>query len=509
MDRTLIGAILIIGHIALLSILIMHFKRHNSLVNSILNPLVLFIIFYFFWLDTYYVLINSVNPSELVSASPYFLEYKPSVTLIVAYNSVAIVFIVGYFIFNPLRTQTIRLFDIKFLKITKRILDRYIISKVKILWRNLDRVIAKLTGTSEREKKWDSKLLRFLSVIWVASFICNIAIFFQVGGIPILEISLRSEINPILLTFALFQMIIIFVYAVALFGDSKLRTRRFALCFTAIVASTVVMSMLGARNIPLKIFPSVILFTIWSREFLKRKNLIIVTLIILMIGSVLVVGFFSKTQLYQREDVPMTGSFLEFIFTDVASSLFYFDKVITVSGPDGYYHGDLLIKTIISYIPGNDEYYANIHIGELVGFRPGEVSISSTINGPAFAELGWLGIIIQGLLVGFVLCYGWNKTKWNPFNRAPFSMFIAPIFITMTVGLYGLATWLTFALMIFGFWLFDTKVPQEYRYQLLMKMQVANYLHSLRMSRFPIPIKQKIDAMRNKNPLSTKSLNQK
>jgi len=469
MNRLLTGIFFLIIHLIII-LLILYLKRKEaSIRENFFSPLILFIICYFFiWFDTFYLLADYVNPRNYITWDPRLASYEPTFTAVLAYHFGGIIFIFGFLISNIIIKQIMKLF--RFLKILlyfsiSKILSLNFGKKLKSVFHRIKIITGQKYFEQINKADYEQNIFNGCMIIWIFSLSINIYIFLQLGGIPLFDLNLRSYIDARLLFISWFQCFSLFALSIALYGTYSLRHKRFYISFIAICLSIFFMALLGARNHPLKIVAPLVLILLWhfmiSRHSFssilnnwKTRLILIILIFLCLILSIFIIGFVSKSQIYHRYDLSPIDSISGILFSDVASNIYYFDVVINKSGPYGYYQGNLLINSLESYIPGSDEYYANYYIGWLVGFRK-LVSIGSTLFGPAFAEFGWIGIFFQGITLGIVIGYGWNKFKKNHMNGAALAIFLGPLLIAMSLGLYSLWSILSLIIMMIGFHLFN------------------------------------------------------
>ncbi len=313
----------------------------------------------------------------------------------------------------------------------------------------------------------------YISVVFLLYFVglaANLALFFQVRGIPILKIALREQLDPKLTFVAELQPTIVLVapFVSTIAGTARGRLAillRMPVFVLLVGTSLAVLTALGARNLPAKLALALLLFWFlspWHRSRptpssshtvlnrLRDKRLLaIIALGIALVGLVGVGGALTKVEIYRIPPQRLPEVALGSPLSDSIGNLYSFQAMTNYSGPYGHFEGNLLWTTFLSYVPGRDELYANYVVGEILGYPPSElVSISSTFNGPAYLDFGVLGLMGNAFLFGFLLGYARAGAKRSARNLGALGLFLATLVLNIHLGTYNIWTFFAVLLLI-------------------------------------------------------------
>jgi len=320
-------------------------------------------------------------------------------------------------------------------------------------------------------------------LLWVIGLGANIALFIQVRGIPLFQIGIRESEDPKLTFLAQFQPLLVLAapYVTTLRGTipgtlskSLLRVFKPQGYAVLILISLTMLTLLGARNLPAKLALSLFVFWLLSpvnrvsepngnrgrgRFSLANKKLrIAVALGIVLFTTIGLAGALSKVEIYRLSPQSLPGTIMGAPVADSIGNLYSFQALANYSGMYGRFHGGLLYTTYLSYIPGRDELYANYVVGEILGYPASQLqSISSTFNGPALLDFGILGLILNSLLFGGLLGYGWHAARGASRNLGAFSLFLASLILDIHLGTYNI--WTAFPALILIATVEYNKVP--------------------------------------------------
>lgn len=309
-------------------------------------------------------------------------------------------------------------------------------------------------------------------IVWAIGLAANMLLFIQVRGVPLFDINKRELMDPKLTFVAEFEPLLVLAapYAFQLREAVPQNLRRVfqpKVYLSLVVVSTSLLALFGARNLPAKMALAV--FLVWilapRRQHASERNTkaserlrrvlsssnarFVVFLGVVLLVAVGVAGAFTKIEIYRLSPDRLPGTVLGASVADSIGNLYSFNKLTQFAGLFGYYHGDLLRTTYLSYIPGRDEVYANIIVGEVIGYSPESlISISSTFNGPALLDFGVLGLMLNSGIYGFLLAYGWAATKRNPRNLGVLAFFLTTLILDIHLGTYNLWSFFSIAILI-------------------------------------------------------------
>lgn len=317
------------------------------------------------------------------------------------------------------------------------------------------------------------KLPYFLTsvlLLWAIGLAANLAIFAQVGGIPLFNIRIRESEDPKLTFLAEFQPLIALLapYVTTLNSTLPARFRRilrFRNYALIVGVSLALLALLGSRNLPAKLGLAILVFWLlsptqraaprasaesrrWRMSHANRARVILLLgiLLFLLIG---VGGAFTKVEIYRMPIQSLPGVVFGTPVSDSVGNMYSFEVIANYSGPYGRFHGNLLYTTFLSYIPGRDELYANYIVGEIIGYKESTLqSISSTFSGPAFLDFGIVGLILNSMVFGFLLRYGWEGARNSPRNLGALALFLATMILDIHLGTYNIWTFFSIAILI-------------------------------------------------------------
>lgn len=300
----------------------------------------------------------------------------------------------------------------------------------------------------------------FLAVLlmWGIGLVANLLIFLQVRGIPLFRIELRGSMDPKLTFLSEMQPLLIliapYVSPLRTAAPPKLRWVVTPPVYGLLVGiSLVALAFEGARNIPAKLILSLVLFWMISiarqpGEFTRRLKV----LVPLGIGLFVIVGIagaLTKIEIYGLDPGRLPGTVFGSFISDSLGNIYSFESLVNYSGLYGHFRGDLLWTTILSYVPGRDELYANYIVGQVLGYRPDQLrSIASTFNGPAFLDFGVLGVLVNSFVTAFILGYGWKAAKATVRNLGALSLFLATLVLGIHLGTYNIWMFFTGAVLV-------------------------------------------------------------
>jgi oligosaccharide repeat unit polymerase len=256
---------------------------------------------------------------------------------------------------------------------------------------------------------------------WLASFGMNM-VQIAVGGVALTNIAARWTQSPVLVFFALGQ--IFFVPALIVFAKGRYERVLAALLF---LVSVVALALLGARHMPAKLIIATFLAAVYviRPKYLWR---VAVAFLVLFVVAVGVVGAVSKQGIYGAG--ASVKSAIGLTYSDSASTISNFDRIVKMTPAGGLYHGQLLVDSVLaavpkSIFPGEKPDYANYQLGKYLSGRKGflidgqlidrSVSLAPTMLGAVYADFGVWGVAVQMILIGLLLGYlqvrAW-ATRW-------------------------------------------------------------------------------------------------
>ena len=247
---------------------------------------------------------------------------------------------------------------------------------------------------------------------WLIGFAAVVLQWTASGGASLTDIGTRWYQSPIVVFIAMSQ--IFFVPVLVATADRPWQRWATGVLF---VLSIVGLSTLGARNIPAKAIVSTFFAVVYVArpKSLGRMAIALGVVLVIAMG---VVGAFSKSGIY---GTAASGKLVVALtYSDSVGSVYNLDRIVRLTPTLGAYGGGLLRDSILagvprSIFPGAKPDYANYQIGRYLGGRQtfvidGQiinrgVSLAATLLGPAYADLGLPGAMLQMLLVGLMIGY--------------------------------------------------------------------------------------------------------
>lgn len=256
---------------------------------------------------------------------------------------------------------------------------------------------------------------------WLLCFGMNV-VQVVVGGVALTNIAARWAQSPVLVWFALGQ--IFFVPALIVFAKSR-NERMIAVAL--FLVSLVGLALLGARHMPAKLIIAAFLAVVYviRPKYLWRVAVAFVLLLVLAVG---VVGAVSKQGIYGA--AASGKSALGLTYSDSASTISNFDRIVKMTPATGLWHGRLLADSVLAAVPrvlypGEKPDYANYQLGRYLSGRKGfvisgtridrSVSLAPTMLGAVYADFGVAGAAVQMILIGLMLGYlqmRARRTRW-------------------------------------------------------------------------------------------------
>ncbi len=270
---------------------------------------------------------------------------------------------------------------------------------------NLGRALGKnVEFTKVRFRLGSSKL--FLWGLYYFFCIINFYSMIEVGGFPLFDIALRWKLDPKLVFIGGLQIYIIPFILYRYRNASQYNTYLFFI----LIISSVSLTLLGARNPLFKLIVLVTMFNVLIGKW--NVNTILKYGFTLGLSLYLLIGIYTKAGIY---NVDISFKMIMAILSmDSLGTLYNFEKIVTMTPNTGYFHGQLLSESILKMIPGvTDVRYANQHIGIYLGYGDtksigetvvyAQISLSPTMFGVAYADFGFLGVIISILILSISL----------------------------------------------------------------------------------------------------------
>jgi len=201
------------------------------------------------------------------------------------------------------------------------------------------------------------------------------------GSIPLFSGFLKARAFNTLTTFSY----IIFLPSISILIAKFYNKKYFILVFFGVI----LFAATGYRATTLAIVISVLITTFYANGH-KFKYFLILTPIILALG--LLLGYIACISIeWQNWNVNP----LSLIFIRAGYTLTVLDKIINMENPS---HGLLTYYIISGFVKSVDP---RLFLGQLLLHK--ELSITSTIFGPAILEFGYIGLAIQMFFLGLVL----------------------------------------------------------------------------------------------------------
>jgi len=293
-------------------------------------------------------------------------------------------------------------------------------------------------------------------ILWGIGLAANLLIFVQLRAIPLFDIEKRTLMDPkITFLTQLEPLIVLLAPFVSGHGTTLGRSLDFVrkrwVFGLLVVVSLAGLTLLGARNLPAKL--GIGLFLFWflrpARQpgTISRKLEAVAALGLVLFVTIGIAGALTKVEIYNLSIQRLPEIVFGAPVADSIGNLYSFEVLVDFSGLSGHFHGNLMRTTLLSYIPGREELYANYIVGQIVGFSPEQLnSISSTFNGPALLDFGILGVLGNSFLFGLALGYGWAAVKASSRNLGAFALFLGTMILDIHLGTYNI--WSFFMLIV-------------------------------------------------------------
>lgn len=275
------------------------------------------------------------------------------------------------------------------------------------------------TRTQVKGYNLSTNVMPFLFTVYAIGATAGLLVYIKVGGIPLLNISLRWSVDPKLVLLLMSHVVIM---PALIACDTK--KKYYKTYFVMFVFSIILLSGLGARNTIIKLFFSTFFTSMLCSLEIGKKlfRLAFFPIAVLFFG----VGFLSKSSIYGVDDFI----FLPFLFLylDIAGTFYNFDSIIRNSDFFLGYFQDfrMFTGTILSLIPGVEAYYSNFHVTEIVNgdmfvrrlidgeslFFP--MSLSPTLFGVGYGSFGIVGSVLEISILGWFVGYNYKLSIVNP-----------------------------------------------------------------------------------------------
>ncbi len=268
----------------------------------------------------------------------------------------------------------------------------------------------------------------------------NILSMIKVGGLPIFNIALRWGLDPKLVFIGGLQIYIIPFILYRYKDSSRYNTY---LVFVMLLSS-ISLALLGARNPLFKLIVLVTIFNVligkWSIKTILKYGLT------LGLSAYLLIGIYTKAGIYNVDiSLKMVMAILSM---DSLGTLYNFDKIVALTPATGHFHGQLIGESIMKMIPGiADVRYANQHIGIYLGYGDSksiggtvvhaQISLSPTMFGVAYADFGYLGVIISILILSISLGFLYGGFLQKRVFSSFFSILAMIVMYSTYGGFYG------------------------------------------------------------------------
>jgi hypothetical protein len=383
----------------------------RSLGRSLLSPFSVLMIIYFAYLSLVYSGIYKYAYFELMNLGTRILGFKPMPFTLLLYLYGAVVIVCGFIggVLVARRIEALAIGDV------------------------MRRMAEVLHRSWERIEEWP--VLRTFGAAFTLSLagwaVCFGANVLQdvIGGISLTDIASRWAQSPVIVFIALGQ--IFFVPALMVSARGR---KRFALSIVLFAVSVAALATLGARHMPAKLIIAAFLAAVYivRPKYLGRLAIGFLILLVVALG---VVGAISKQGIYGAAASAKLA--LGLTYSDSASTVSNFDRIVAMTPSTGVYHGGLLRDSILAGVPhvlyaGVKPDYANYQLGRYLGGRKyfvindqkidRSVSLAPTMLGAAYADWGVPGVIVQMLLLGVI--FGYMQT------RAPVARWFIPFLVT-------------------------------------------------------------------------------
>lgn len=241
--------------------------------------------------------------------------------------------------------------------------------------------IGKLPSTpSFNFLNFESLELVILILVFIG-IILQIINFSFLGGIPLFSGALKAKAATKIWLFSY----IFFIIGINLLFSKYNRK----IYYLLLIIGLGMFTLTGYRTTPIAILLSIFITLYYSKN-MKIRHQIMFTAIIAII--MIVIGFVA-VQAIEWQHWRLNA--LELISYRAGFTLNILDRAIPLAGST---HGNLFYYTLTGFFKSVDP---RILVGEAVLQQ--NHSITSTIFGPAILDFGWVGMVIQMFLIGFIL----------------------------------------------------------------------------------------------------------
>ncbi|TCS83368.1 oligosaccharide repeat unit polymerase [Tepidibacillus fermentans] len=283
--------------------------------------------------------------------------------------------------------------------------------------------------------KFTNKISKLIIIVYLISVLAVFIQLFILHDIPLINVSSRWFLSPKLVYLASLQIILIPILNVVY-------PRKKKIILVLLLFSLILLSLLGARNLPIKLL---IAFFI-TETYINKKNIFKIS-IFFTIGVLVIaftVGILTKSGIYGMKTSALLG--LGLFYTDSIGPLYNLQEIIEKSGPLGYFHGKLLFDTLFGIIPGTNFEYANYQIGSFLNGRQmvyvggklinRSVSLAPTFIGASYADFGFIGAYLNVFFYGTLLGILHNLAKKNIFAIPLLATIFSYLLVGINVGWY-------------------------------------------------------------------------
>ena len=368
--------------------------RPRSLARALLSPFSVLMGIYFVYLSLVYSGIYKYAFWELMNLGTRIMGFRPMPFTVALYFYGAVVIVCGF---------------IGGLLVAKRVDAMAVGEGVRRLATWLRGVWERVSALPVLRTFGAAYVLSLMG--WLFCFGANVAQD-VIGGISLTDIASRWAQSPIIVFFALGQ--IFFVPALMVSARDR---KQFALSILLFFVSVAGLVTLGARHMPAKLIIAVFLAAVYivKPQYLWRLAIAFLVLLVLALGFV---GALSKQGIYGA--AASAKLVLGLTYSDSASTVSNFDRIVAMTPSTGIYRGGLLRDSILAAVPravygGEKPDYANYQLGRYLGGRKyfvindqridRSVSLAPTMLGAAYADWGVPGVILQMLVLGFIFGY--------------------------------------------------------------------------------------------------------
>jgi oligosaccharide repeat unit polymerase len=242
---------------------------------------------------------------------------------------------------------------------------------------------------------------------WAIGFFFNAMQVNILGVASLTDIATRWQQSAVLVFVASSQ--IFFVPALVVYAKKRWH---WALVAATFAASTVGLTLLGARNLPAKLVLAVFLAAVYR---VRAEHLwkIVAAALVVFVAAFGIVGALSKSGIYGP--AASAGLVVALTYSDSAGAMYNLDRVVNITPPTGAYGGKLLVDSAAALIPGIPAEYSNYQLGRYLGGRgyfiindvriDRSVSLSTSLAGAPYADWGVPGVAFVLTLLGLLFGY--------------------------------------------------------------------------------------------------------